>query len=101
MSSDNEHNDDVDWEGAGRQLLQVRAESIEQDVREALRPLCNVEDPGLGVPRHTAAELRTTISKLEALAEAVEEVDPAVGDIDELDTITGDGTNSSTAEGES
>lgn len=100
MSSDSDEADGVDWEGAGRVLLQARAEAAERDVRDALRPLRNLEDPGLGVPRHTAAELRTAISKLQGLAEAVEEVDPAVGDLDELDTVTDDGTNTSDAEGE-
>lgn len=100
MSSDTDHDGGVDWEGAGRQLFQARAEFVEQDVRDALRPLRNLEDPGLGVPRHTAAELETAISKLQGLAEAVNEVDPAVGDLDEPDTATDDGTNTPTVEGE-
>jgi hypothetical protein len=78
-------NDDVDWEDAGRQLLKLRAERVGQNVDDALASLRMLHDPGLGVPRGTAAKLRVVIAQLEDLADAVEAVDADVVDPDDVD----------------
>jgi len=77
--------DHIDWEAATRQLLKQKAERVGQDVDDALAPLRRLHDPGLGVPSGTETELRVVIAELEAIADAVQEVDPAVGEPPEAD----------------
>ena len=101
MSSDSDEAGGVDWEGAGRELLQRQAESVEQEVRDALRPLRQAGRDGGGVREGTAAELQTAVTRLESLAAIANTLDPSAGSIEDLDTVTDDGTNSPTVEGES
>lgn len=100
MSSESDEADGVGWEGVGRRLLQRRVEFADQDVSDAIRPLRQAARDGGEVPPNTAGEIRQAIIQLETLAEIAETLDPAVGDIEELDTATDDGTNTPTVEGE-
>jgi hypothetical protein len=70
--------DRQDWEAAARPLLKSKAETVGQDVTDALAPLRMLDDDGLDVPRGTAQDIRVAIANLETLADAVEAADADV-----------------------